>query len=199
MKRKILLHLFCCRSFLLLTLYMCACLPVAYAQETKRITGKVVDENSESLPGVSVQLKGTATGTITDAAGEYALNVSDNAAALIFSFIGYDSQEILIGNKSVIDVTLVPDVAILEEIVVVGFGSQSRETLTTSVSKLDNQVLENIPYTNGAAALQGTLSGVRVQTNSGQPGAAPNIVIRGGTSINSPNSSNPLYIIDGVY
>ena len=199
MKKKTLLHLFHCRSFIVLVLPMCVCLSVSYAQEATTITGRVVDENNEPLPGVSVQLEGTTTGTITDVSGEYSLNVSRNASALLFSFIGYETQEIPIGNSSVIDVTLKPDVALLEEVVVVGYGEQSRETLTTAISKLDNQVLENIPYTNGAAALQGTLSGVRVQTNSGQPGAAPNIVIRGGTSINSPNSSNPLFIIDGVY
>ncbi len=175
----------------------CAGFSVSYAQRT--ITGKVVDENNQALPGTNVQLKGTTTGTSTDVSGTYSLSASDDARSIVFSSIGYESQEILIDNRSVIDVTLKPDVAVLKEVVVVGYGSQSRETLTTAVSKLDDRVLENIPFTNGAAALQGTLSGVRVQTNSGQPGAAPNIVIRGGTSINSPNSSAPLFIIDGVY
>ena len=199
MKKKLLSYLFHCRSFIGLAFSMGVCLSVSYAQEAITITGSVVDENNEPLPGVSVQIEGTTTGTITDVSGEYLLNASSTASALLFSFIGYETQVIPIENSSVIDVTLEPDVELLEEVVVVGYGEQSRETLTTAISKLDNQVLENIPYTNGAAALQGTLSGVRVQTNSGQPGAAPNIVIRGGTSINSPNSSNPLFIIDGVY
>lgn len=163
------------------------------------ISGKVTDENGQGLPGASVIVKGTpANGTVSNLDGYYKLNVNEGET-LVVSFVGYKSQEVVVGGQSVIDISLSPDVTALDEIVVVGYGSQSRETITTSVSKLDDEVLENIPYSNAAQALEGTLAGVRVQTNSGQPGAAPNIIIRGGTSINNPNSSPPLYIIDGVY
>lgn len=86
----------------------------------------------------------------------------------------------------------------MEEVVVIGYGSQSREKITTSVTKLDKEALKNVPYANAASALQGTVSGVRVQSISGQPGAEPRIIVRGGTSINNPNGATPLYIIDGV-
>ncbi len=85
----------------------------------------------------------------------------------------------------------------MEEVVVIGYGSQSREKITTSVTKLDKEALKNVPYANAASALQGTVSGVRVQSISGQPGAEPRIIVRGGT-FNNPNGATPLYIIDGV-
>src|SRR5690606_21540878 len=103
-----------------------------------------------------------------------------------------------VGNRSTLMVTMATDVAVLKEVLVVGYGSQSREVLTTSISKLDTKVLENVPYANAASALQGTVSGVRVQSTSGQPGAAPRVIVRGGTSINNPNGASPLYIIDGI-
>ncbi len=143
-----------------------------------RITGKVVDEQNDALPGVNVLVKGTTSGTSTDAAGTYTLDAS-RGGSLVFSFIGYQSQEVPVGNNSVLNVTLKGDVAILEEVVVTGYGTQSRETLTTSITKLDNKVLENVPYTNAASALQGSVSGVRVQSTSGQPGAAPELSFEG--------------------
>ncbi|GAA4464567.1 TonB-dependent receptor [Nibrella saemangeumensis] len=185
------------KGLILLLLLQCCCI-VAYAQGVKQIRGKVTDQDAGPLPGVNVTLKGTTTGAITNAEGIYTLNVPIEGGSLIFSFIGYKSQEIPIGNGSVIDVSLKADEAMLDEVVIVGYGAQSRETVTTSITKLDNKVLENIPYANAASALQGALSGVRVQSTSGQPGAAPRIIVRGGTSINNPNGASPLYIIDGI-
>jgi TonB-linked SusC/RagA family outer membrane protein len=155
-----------------------------------RITGSITDENAQPLPGVSVLVKGTTSGTVSDSDGRYSIDVADPSAVLTFSFIGYVTQEIPVGNNSVVNVRLVEDTKMLGEVVVVGFGEQSRETITTSVSKMD---LPNV-----ASAMQGTISGVRVQSLSGQPGAAPRVIIRGGTSINNPNGASPLYIIDGV-
>nr|WP_184174660.1 TonB-dependent receptor [Rhabdobacter roseus] len=171
---------------------------MAMAQGVKQVTGKVTDPNNDPLPGVNIQLKGTTTGATTTTEGTYTLSVPAEGGSLIFSFIGYTSQEIALGNSSVINVSMKSDEAVLNEVVVVGYGTQSRETVTTSISKLDNQVLENIPYANAASALQGALPGVRVQSTSGQPGAAPRIIVRGGTSINNPNGAAPLYIIDGI-
>lgn len=168
------------------------------AQSVQTITGKVFDENNNGLPGVNILIKGTAAGTITDADGAYSLSGVDPASILIFSFIGYENQEMTVGNRSTLMVTMATDVAVLKEVLVVGYGSQSREVLTTSISKLDTKVLENVPYANAASALQGTVSGVRVQSTSGQPGAAPRVIVRGGTSINNPNGASPLYIIDGI-
>jgi TonB-linked SusC/RagA family outer membrane protein len=162
------------------------------------ISGKVINADGTALPGVNILVKGTTLGTVTDADGKFIVNVPDNDAVLIFSFIGYSPQEVSVGGRNAVDVTLLEDTRQLEEVVVIGYGEQSRETLTTSVSKLDNKVLENVTYANSASALQGTVSGLRVQSTSGQPGATPRIILRGGTSINNPNGSTPLYVIDGV-
>lgn len=164
----------------------------------QNISGRVTDAAGQPLPGVNVLVKGTTTGTVTDVDGHYSIDVTDANAVLTFSFIGFVTQDISIGNQEVINVTLLEDAKTLNEVVVIGFGEQSRETLTTSVSKMDSKVLENVPFTHPASALQGTVSGVRVQNFTGQPGAAPRIIIRGGTSINNPNGAAPLFIIDGV-
>lgn len=164
----------------------------------RSISGTVRDENGQFLPGVSIVVKGSQTGTVTDENGKFMLSVPVGEQMLIFSFIGYASQQVLAGNLSVLEISMKPQVNSLDEMVVVGYGSQSRETVTTSVAKLDNRVLENVPYANAASALQGTVSGVRVQSISGQPGSAPRVIVRGGTSINNPDGAVPLYIIDGV-
>ncbi len=101
-------------------------------------------------------------------------------------------------GKNRFNITLKENLQALDEVVVIGYGTQSRELLTTSVSKVDNKVLENVPYGNLASALQGAVSGVRVQSTSGQPGEAPRIVVRGGTSIQNPDGAAPLYVVDGI-
>ncbi|ACU05770.1 SusC/RagA family TonB-linked outer membrane protein [Pedobacter heparinus] len=162
------------------------------------VSGTVKDTQGGVLPGVSIKLKGTTTGVTTTSSGTYSISVPDASAVLVFSFIGMESQEIQVSGKRTIDVVLTEQMAALKEVLVIGYGSQSRETVTTSVTKLDNKVLENVPYANLTSAMQGTLSGVRVQSTSGQPGDASRVVIRGGTSINNPNGAAPLYIVDGV-
>ncbi len=164
----------------------------------KTVRGTVRDEQGGALPGVTILLKGTQLGTTSNSDGSFVIDVDGDNIVLIFSFVGYLSQEIPVGNRTNIDVSLEVDNKTLEELVVVGYGTQSRETVTTSISKLDARVLENIPYSNAASALQGALSGVQVSSTSGQPGAAPRIIVRGGTSINNPNGADPLYIIDGI-
>ncbi|HRQ17542.1 MAG TPA: TonB-dependent receptor [Agriterribacter sp.] len=167
--------------------------------QTATVTGKVTNENGEPLVGASVKVKGSGSGTSTNGEGVFTINVANLNITLIVSSVGFQEKEVLLNGNATVNVTLSGSTDALSEVVVVGFGSQQRRSeITTAVSKLDNKVLENVPYSNAAAALQGTLAGVRVQTNSGQPGAAPNIIIRGGTSINNPNSSPPIYIIDGV-
>ncbi|MDR0349777.1 MAG: SusC/RagA family TonB-linked outer membrane protein, partial [Tannerella sp.] len=166
--------------------------------ESRTVKGTVVDENNEPLPGVNVVVKSTQQGVATDIDGIYSIVVPNNNAVLIFSYIGYATREITVGNQNEINVTLTEDTRFIDEVVVIGYGSQSREMITSSISKLETKVLENVPYTNAGSALQGAVSGVRVQSTSGQPGEAPRIIIRGGTSINNPNGAAPLYIIDGV-
>ncbi|HCH44399.1 MAG TPA: SusC/RagA family TonB-linked outer membrane protein [Algoriphagus sp.] len=169
-----------------------------YAQEVRGISGQVTDATTgEPLPGVNVMIIGTTTGTVTDLDGNFSLQVSEGVR-IRFSYIGYSTKELTTGGQNTYNIQLELDSQNLGEVLVIGYGEQSRETLTSSVSKMDQRVLENIPFANAASAMQGTVSGVRVQTTTGQPGAAPRIIVRGGTSINNPNGAEPLYIIDGV-
>jgi TonB-linked SusC/RagA family outer membrane protein len=169
-----------------------------YSQTGNVITGTVTDDSGESIPGVNVLVKGTSVGTITDIDGSYSLNLPQGGTTLVFSFIGYRTREEALGGRSRVDIQLEAALSDMEEVVVIGFGEQSREVLTTSITKVDSKALQSIPFPNAASALQGTVSGVRVQSTSGQPGAAPRVIVRGGTSINNPNGAAPLYIIDGV-
>ena len=162
------------------------------------VTGTVTDKDNEALVGVSVVVKGQLKGTNTDTEGKFRLpNVAENAV-LVFSYVGYQTLEVSVGNQTSFDIKLQESLKTLDEVVVVGYGEQSRETLTSAVSKLDNRVIENTVFANATSALQGTVSGVRVQTTSGQPGAAPTVIVRGGASINNPNGAQPLYVVDGV-
>lgn len=169
---------------------------LAQSQE-KMITGQVVDENGESLVGVEILIKGTFVGTITDQNGQFSLKAPANAT-LVFSFIGLKTQEVNLGGRTSVNVIMEEDLIKLAEVVAIGYGKTSRANLTTSVTKLDNKVLESVPLSNVAVALQGTVSGVRVQQSQGQPGSHPTIIVRGGTSINNPDGATPLYIVDGV-
>lgn len=169
----------------------------ATRQQGKTITGKITDSSGETLIGVSIVVKGTTRGTISDMNGEYTLTDISENATLVFSFLGMQSVEIPVGNQTKINIQM-EDMAIgIGEVLVIGYGTQSRELLTTSISKMDTTVFENIPYSSPAHLLQGTTAGVRVTSTSGQPGAAPLIILRGGTAL-SPNDSYPLYVIDGV-
>ncbi|WP_353196975.1 SusC/RagA family TonB-linked outer membrane protein, partial [Parapedobacter defluvii] len=172
---------------------------IAHAQErTLTLRGRVTNSAGEPLSGVSVNLKSGTAATSTNDRGVYEIQLPSDDGILVFSYVGMATQEIRISGKRTIDVVLEEGGQNLDEVVVVGYGRQSRETLTTAISKVDTKVLENVPYANAAAALQGSVSGVRVQSTSGQPGAAPRVIVRGGTSINNPNGAAPLYIIDGI-
>mgnify|MGYP003131818546 FL=1 len=185
------------KRFLLLYSLLCI-VHLNYAQEVRGISGQVTDATTgEPLPGVNVMIIGTTTGTVTDLDGNFSLQVSEGVR-IRFSYIGYSTKELTTGGQNTYNIQLELDSQNLGEVLVIGYGEQSRETLTSSVSKMDQRVLENIPFANAASAMQGTVSGVRVQTTTGQPGAAPRIIVRGGTSINNPNGAEPLYIIDGV-
>lgn len=163
----------------------------------QNITGKVTDgESGEPLPGVNVLVKNTTIGTVTDVNGNYSLNVPDEAATLVFSSVGYNTKEVQIAGRSTINVQMIPDIQALNEIVVVGYGTQQKKDLTGSVSKVDGEVLENIPSARVDQILQGRAPGVQVTQVSGEPGAATSIRIRGGNSIQGNNE--PLWVIDGV-
>jgi TonB-linked SusC/RagA family outer membrane protein len=168
-------------------------------KQDKVITGNVQDDGGP-MAGVSVRLKNsTGVSTVTDQQGNFALRVPDAAVAgnaLIFSFIGYQTQEIALGDKSVITVKLVADNRNLDEIVVVGYGTQKKSDVTGSVASLKPEDFNKGVVTNPQQLLQGKISGVSVTAASGKPGGASTIRIRGGTSITAGN--DPLYVIDGV-
>ncbi len=159
------------------------------------LKGKVVDEMSEPLPGVNIVEKGSTNGTTTDTDGEFVLNVAGENSILIFSFIGYENKELLVGTQTELLVTLKPDVKALDEVVVVGYGTQMKADLTGSVSSLNSKALKQVLVLSPDQALQGRVAGVDVTQTSGQPGASNRIRVRGGNSISAGNE--PLYVIDG--
>ncbi len=179
-------------KFLLFALFF-ALIQVAWSQSVS-VSGTVSDGNGITLPGVNVIEKGTSNGSSTDIDGNYQINVAEDAV-LIFSYVGFVTQEVPIAGRSVINITIREDFQDLEEVVVIGYGSQLRENVTGAVSSVDAEDLSNIPQTSIDQLLQGRAAGVTVTNNSGQPGSAVSVKIRGLTSI---NSNEPLYVIDGV-
>ncbi|RAK01929.1 TonB-linked SusC/RagA family outer membrane protein [Larkinella arboricola] len=159
------------------------------------ITGTVADETGARLPGVSVVVKGTSRGTTTDGNGQYRMTLQTGDAVLVFSFVGYTSQEIAVDNRSEINVSLVTDTKNLSEVVVVGYGTQKRSDLTGSVSSVKAAEVKNLPVRSVNEALQGRAAGVQVTRPDGTPGGSSDIVIRG---VGSIGGMAPLYIVDGI-
>jgi TonB-linked SusC/RagA family outer membrane protein len=161
------------------------------------ITGKVTSgATGESLPGVNIIEKGTLNGTVTNIDGTYTLGVSSEEAVLVFSFIGYLTEEIEVGDQTNIDMQLIEDIQKLDEVVVIGYGTQKRSDLTGAVVSVSEETLRSTIATNIDQALQGRVAGVQITQNSGQPGGATSVRIRGANSITG--SSEPLYVIDGI-
>ncbi|MCB9014907.1 MAG: TonB-dependent receptor [Lentimicrobiaceae bacterium] len=165
----------------------------ASAQE-RLISGKVTDPSGAGLPGVTIQLKGTTSGTVSDLDGKYKLNVS--GGTLVFSYIGFVSQEIEISNQSVIDVLLLEDTRLLNEVVVIGYGAQKKKDLSTAVVVVGEKDIKDRPIVSAAQALQGKAAGVQVTQPSGKPGGGLAVRVRGATSVIASNE--PLYVVDGV-
>ncbi|MEN7548487.1 SusC/RagA family TonB-linked outer membrane protein [Rapidithrix thailandica] len=169
---------------------------VSEVQQEVTISGTVTStEDGAPLPGVSILVKGTTKGTTTDFEGRYKLSAPENAT-LIFSFIGYQTQEIAIGSQSTINLTMKPDISQLDEVVVVGYGVQKKSDITGSVGTVGSEELLKGPVNNVMQGLQGKVAGVNVFLNSGSPTSSPRILIRGLGTINS--SSSPLFVVDGV-
>jgi TonB-linked SusC/RagA family outer membrane protein len=163
--------------------------------QERTITGTVTSaEDNSGLPGVSVIVKGTSVGTVTDIEGAYTLGVPNNST-LVFSYVGFVSEEVVVGNQSVVNIVLTPDLTQLEEIVVVGYGTVKKSDLTGSVSSVKSEELTAYPALGTVQALQGRAAGVQITSNNGEPGASFKVRVRGGTSINA--SSDPIYVVDG--
>lgn len=159
------------------------------------ISGAVTDENNQPLPGVNVIEKGTTNGTTTDASGKYTLNVQDEKSVLIFTFIGYTSEEVVANGRSTVNISLTPGLQSLQEVVVIGYGTQRKEDLTGSISQLSAEELDAYPAFNVSQAFKGRAPGVMVTQNSGRPGGTISVRIRGDNSIIGNNE--PLYVVDG--
>ena len=161
----------------------------------KTITGRVTDENNEPLPGVNIVVKGTTTGTVTDVSGNYRLNVPDDATTLVFSSVGYLTEEVSIGNQASINLQLTPDIKALSEVVVVGYGAVKKSDLTGSVTSISQEDITALPVNDVQQIMQGRAPGVQVIQNSHSPGGGLSVRIRGANSILGGNE--PLYVVDG--
>ncbi len=169
-----------------------------WAQD-RSVSGKVVStDDGMALPGVSVIIKGTSTGAVTDFDGNYKLIIPSDVSSpvLTFNFVGYKTVEIPVGTQTTIDVRLDTDVKQLEEVVVTGYGSQLKQDLTGNIAKVSSKDLENVPVPSVEQALQGKAAGVFIESESGKVGGGIKMRIRGATSINASNQ--PLYVVDGL-
>ncbi|MFD2523643.1 SusC/RagA family TonB-linked outer membrane protein [Emticicia soli] len=163
--------------------------------QTRSVSGTVSDASGSALPGVSVTVKGTTQGAITDASGKFSLQAKNNAV-LVFSYIGYKAQEINIGSKTTVNASLEEDAAALSEVIVVGYGSQKKSQTTGAISQVSAKQIQEMPITSLGQAMQGRVAGVDVSQSGSRPGSVPKILIRGRRSFNAGN--DPLYVVDGI-
>jgi TonB-linked SusC/RagA family outer membrane protein len=164
-------------------------------QQERFVSGNVSDETGTFMPGVNVMIKGTSIGAVTDNQGNYSIKVPNESAVLIFSFVGFVTKEVQVGAHTVLNVTLSEDSRLIEEVVVVGYGSQRKKDLTGAIVSVSGDALGEMPALSFDQALQGKVAGVQIAQTNGAPGGNVNIMVRGISSISSGNS--PLYVIDG--
>ena len=169
--------------------------PVSETLLERTISGTITDETGQGLPGASVYLEGTTSGTVTDVEGKYTLNVPDQGGVLIISFVGYQSERIVIGSQNVIDVSLTPDIQALTEVVVIGYGTREKKDVTGAIATVDQEAIDKTQGLTAELAMQGRMAGVFVSNPGGDPTSRPDIRIRG---VGSFNNNDPLYVIDGV-
>jgi TonB-linked SusC/RagA family outer membrane protein len=184
------------KFFLLILLFFLGISFNAVAQE-QTVSGKITSQDDgSSLIGVSVMLKGTTIGAATNQDGIFRLKAPTKGGILVIKYIGFKTQEVAIGNQNIINVKLTPVANTLSEVVVTGYGSQNRKTITSAITSVKADEIANIPASSADQLLQGRASGVQVSSNSGTPGGGVSVRIRGTSSINA--SSDPLYVIDGI-
>lgn len=169
---------------------------VLHLSGQRMVSGKVISESSgEGIPGVNVSVRGTVTGTITNVEGEYSIQVSGPGAVLVFSFIGYHSEEVTVGERSVINIELEEEISQLDEVVVIGYGVRKKSDLTGAITQVKSEDFNEAAVPGIDQILQGRAAGVQVTNNSGMPGAGVMVTIRG---MGTWNDSDPLYVIDGM-
>lgn len=186
--------LYCRRVWLLGLTFVAMIVPIYIQAQNVLVTGTVTSSDNSPLPGVNVLVKGTSTGTVTDVDGKYSLD-APATGTLVFSFIGMKTLEADVNSQSVINMTMDADISQLDEVVVVGYGTQKKSDLTGSVSSVTSKDIKTVPVASLSQALQGRAAGVQVSQTSNAPGGGVSIRIRGGNSIQGGNE--PLYVIDG--
>jgi len=169
--------------------------PFISEQQSKKVTGKVTDQNGAPIPGAAIIVKGTTTGITTDSDGNYSLSIPSDAKILVFSFVGMKTQEMAIGINNSINVRMQEETIGIDEVVAIGYGTQKVRNVTGALSQISSKDLAEIPVSSVSQKLQGKLAGVQINQNNGQPGGAMSFRIRGAASINAGN--NPLIVIDG--
>ena len=184
----------------LLALSMLVCFYLAipnqlYAQQN--VSGTVTDDTGAELPGVTVLIKGSAKGTTTDMSGNYSIEV-ESGQTLSYSFIGFKTQEVKVGNQSKIDISLSTDIEQLSEVVVVGYGTQKKSDVTGAITTVNAKAITEVPAPNVTQALQGRIAGVQLQRTSSRPGAEMRIRIRGNRSLGGNSANEPLVVLDGI-
>src|SRR5690606_29741950 len=170
---------------------LCCCVVLATAQNSRTVTGTVIEAPSnEAIPGASIREKGTTNGTITGLDGEFSLQLTTENPVLIITFIGYATQEIPVGNSNVVNITLESELSHLDEVVVMGYGEQKKESITSAVSTVQSKDIAKVAAPTVSATLAGKLPGVAFRQAEGRPGS--------GAMINIRNMGNPLFVIDGI-
>jgi hypothetical protein len=165
--------------------------------QERAISGRVMSSGDNSpLPGVNVAVKGTTRGTTTDAEGRWKLSVPDGNVTLVFSSVGFIASEVALGSRTEVNITLKEDDRTLNEVVVVGYGTQKKSQLTGAITSVGAKEIQEMPITNLGQALQGRAAGVDVTQTGSKPGTVPRIIIRGRRSFSASN--DPLYVVDGI-
>jgi len=178
-----------------LLIFLVLCHTLGHAQDYT-VSGKIIDETGTPLQGVNTAIKGTKTGTLSNNEGSFSLHVPNGKILLVFSFVGMKSQEIDVNGRHTIQVTMEEDANGLDEVVVVGYGTQTRRDITGSIASIKEKTLREVPVTNVSQMLEGRIPGAYVTTGSNKPGTTPSITIRGNRSFNASNA--PLYVVDGI-
>ena len=182
------------KRILYLTLLLFCVVQMLHAQSNITVSGKVTSETGDPMPGLTITVKGTTNGAATNIDGSFSLPVPNANSVLVFSFIGYETQEVPVNNRTTVNVTMQPDAKALEEVVVTGYQSERKKDLTGAVSVVDTDEMKKQSVANPIKALQGQVAGMFV-TGNGSPSSPATVRIRG---IGTLNNNDPLYIVDGV-
>lgn len=182
------------RRCFMLFFVLCLAITSGWAQRT--ITGRISSDEGEPLIGATVQAKNTTVGTVTDLDGNYSIAVPEGTTILVVSYTGYSTSEVTLGVSNVVDVILQPSVSQLSEIIVVGYGTQIKSTLTGNIAKVSGEEIQSLPVPSVEQALQGRSAGVFIESNNGKPGGGVRVRVRGSSSIGASNQ--PLYVVDGI-